>query len=76
MEKNLNFEQKELIRKYIENSSKKIVKKIDVETRSVEYVDELVGSPRKNGDEELVRAFLLTKLINELGYDIKDIERF
>lgn len=74
MEKNLNFEQKELIRKYIENSSKKIVKKIDVETRSVEYVDELVGSPRKNGDEELVRAFLLTKLINELGYDIKDIE--
>lgn len=74
MEKNLSFEQKELIRKYIENSSKKIVKKIDIETRSVEYVDELVGSPRKNGDEELVRAFLLTKLINELGYDIKDIE--
>ena len=74
MEKNLNVEQKELIRKYIENSPKKIVKRIDLETRSVEYVDELVGSPRKNGDEELVRAFLLTKLINELGYETKDIE--
>ncbi|GEM_PF-5248726 len=42
MEKNLSVEQKELIRDYIENSQKKIVKKIDVETRSVEYVDELV----------------------------------
>ena len=51
MEKNLSIEQKELIRVYIENSQKKIVKKIDVETRSVEYVDELVGRPRKNGDE-------------------------
>ena len=74
MEKNLSVEQKELIRDYIENSQKKIVKKIDVETRSVEYVDELVGRPRKNGDEELVRAYILTKLINELGYSISNIE--
>jgi type I restriction enzyme M protein len=74
MEKNLSLEQKELIRGYIENSQKKIVKKIDVETRSVEYVDELVGRPRKNGDEELVRAYILTKLINELGYSINNIE--
>ena len=74
MGKNLSVEQKELIRDYIENSQKKIVKKIDVETRSVEYVDELVGRPRKNGDEELVRAYILTKLINELGYSISNIE--
>lgn len=74
MEKNLSVEQKELIRDYIENSQKKIVKKIDVETRSVEYVDELVGRPRKNGDEKLVRAYILTKLINELGYSISNIE--
>lgn len=74
MEKNLSVEQKELIREYIEKSQKKIVKKIDVETRSVEYVDELVGRPRKNGDEELVRAYILTKLINELGYSVSNIE--
>lgn len=74
MEKNLSVEQKELIKEYIEKSPKKIVKKIDVEIRSVEYVDELVGRPRKNGDEELVRAYILTKLINELGYSISNIE--
>ena len=74
MERFLNDKEKELIKRYIENSTTKIVKTLDIEKKKVEYVSELKGKPRKDGDEELTRAYLLTKLVNEYGYKIKDIE--
>ena len=74
MEKNLNDTEKQLIKEYIDKSDIKIVKNIDLERKKVEYVEGLKGSPRKEGDEELTRAYLLTKLVNECGYKIENIE--
>lgn len=66
--------EKELIVDYIEKQPIKIVKSYNFETRKVQYVKELRGESRKAGDEEFTRAYLLTKLVNELGYAIEDIE--
>ena len=66
--------EKKLIIDYIESQPIKIVKSYNIETRSIEYVKELRGTTRKSGDEEFARAYLLTKLVNELGYSIEDIE--
>ncbi len=74
MTSNLDNEEREIIKKYIENSKIKIVENIDIITGSVKYVNELKGKPRRPGEEEIVRAYLLTKLVNELGYDIDKIE--
>ena len=74
MASNLDIEKREIIKKYIENSKNKVVENIDIITGNVKYVKELKGSPRKPGEEEIVRAYLLTKLVNELGYDINKIE--
>lgn len=74
MEKNISLENKQMIKEYIENAKNKIVENIDIETKSVKYVSTLKGSGRKDGDEELVRAYILTKLVNELNYSIENIE--
>lgn len=66
---------KETIKKYIEIQPQKIVKKFDYENKKIEYCDELKGREIKTlKDEEIVRAYLLTKFVNELGYDISKIE--
>ena len=74
MQRNISLEERYLLKKYIDNANNKIVKSIDYDTKVVKYDEQLKGTPRKEGDEELVRAFLLTKLVNELGYDISKIE--
>ena len=55
--------------------SKNKVAKIDLEKEKVEY-SKGITKPKieKLGPEEIVRAFLVDKLVNELGYSEKNIE--
>ncbi|MBD5135625.1 MAG: N-6 DNA methylase [Lachnospiraceae bacterium] len=71
----LSDTQKETIKKYIETQPQKVVKTFDYKGKKIEYCDELKGRDIKTlKDEEIVRAYFLTRLVNELGYDISKIE--
>lgn len=67
---------RDLVKKYIEIQPKKVVKNFDLGACKIEY--EGIGQNREvkkiNGDEEVCRAFLITRLVNELGYDAGRIE--
>lgn len=66
---------REIIRKYIQNCSQKAVKKM--ENTEIQYSDNIIQHRvinKINGDEEVVRAYLLSKLVNELGYKLEKIE--
>ncbi len=72
MDKNIQ----ESIINYLDNSPKKVAKFI-LRERKAEYgADIKKHRDIKNisGDEELVRGYLLTKLVNELGYKEENIE--
>ena len=66
-----------IVKNYIEEQEKSIVQKFDADELKVEYSAD-INQSRKirklSGDEEVVRAYLLTKLTNELGYKAKNIE--
>lgn len=55
--------------------SKNKVAKIDLDKEKVEYSKDITKPKiEKLGPEEIVRAFLVDKLVNELGYSEKNIE--
>ncbi|TVZ60177.1 type I restriction enzyme M protein [Flavobacteriaceae bacterium MAR_2010_105] len=55
--------------------SKNKVSKIDLEKETVAYANDITKPKiEKLGPEEVVRAFLVDKLVNELGYSEKNIE--
>jgi len=57
------------------NQIKNKVAKIDLEKEIVEYSKDITKPKiEKLGPEEVVRAFLVDKLVNELGYSEKNIE--
>lgn len=59
-----------LIKKYIDNNATNVVSSLDLAKGKITY-DGIVQCRVINeisGDEEMSRAFLLTKLVNELGY--------
>ncbi len=62
------------IKDYLNKSS--ILKSIDLENKKISYKN--IVSHRVidkiSGEEELVRAFIITRLVEELGYDSKNIE--
>ena len=65
-----------IIKEYLEKQKVKIVEEYDFEKRIILYSKDLKQKEviRKiHGDEEIVRAYILAKLVNELGYQIKDI---
>lgn len=65
------------VSRYIEESKIKAVKSFDVIDRTITYSSEIKNSKGINvlrGEEEVVRAFLVTKLANEYGYSLSDIE--
>ena len=66
---------KELIRSYIDGQPIKVVTKLDLDREKLEY-DRIVQCQKRTDakPEELCRAFLLTKLVNELGYAPERIE--
>lgn len=61
---------------YLNNQTNKVVENYDFENKKVKYSDKIKGwkIDKFRGEEELVRAFLLAKLVNELGYKPENIE--
>lgn len=66
---------KELVKEYIDKQPVKIVTKLNIEREKLEY-DKIVQCQKRTDakPEELCRAFLLTRLVNELGYAPERIE--
>lgn len=66
-----------LIKQYLDKQKIKVVETYDFDNKKVKY-SEKIKSWRKidkfTGDEEIVRAYILAKLVNELGYKPEDIE--
>lgn len=65
----------DLLKKYIDEQPAKIVTKLDFVAGKLSY-DKIVQCQKRTDakPEELCRAYLLTKLVNELGYDPAKIE--
>lgn len=64
-----------LIKQYIDNQPINVVTKLDFSSGKLAY-DKIVQCQKRTDakPEELCRAYLLTKLVNELGYDPAKIE--
>lgn len=65
----------DLIKDYIDTNPIKVVKNLDLVALKLEY-DKIVQCQKRTEakPEELVRAYLLTKLANDLGYSPDRIE--
>jgi len=65
-----------IVKKYLDKQKIKVVEKYDFENKSVKYSEKIKGwkIDKFRGDEEVVRVFLLAKLVNELGYKPENIE--
>ncbi|MCI8418798.1 MAG: N-6 DNA methylase [Lachnospiraceae bacterium] len=65
-----------VIENYIHKSSIRVVESLDLHTNKIKYAG--IVQHREitevTGDEEMSRAYLLTKLVNELGYPANRIE--
>jgi len=66
----------DLIKKYLDNQKIKVVEIYDFENKKVKYSEKIKGwkIDKFRGDEEIVRAYILAKLVNELGYLPENIE--
>lgn len=66
---------RELIKQYIDDQPVKVVAKLDLDTGKLAY-DKIIQCQKRTDakSEELCRAYLLTKLVNELGYEPDKIE--
>lgn len=64
-----------LIKQYIDAQPVKVVTKLDLSTGKLAY-DKIIQCQKRTDakPEELCRAYLLTKLVNELGYEPDRIE--
>lgn len=67
---------RKLIEKYIKSFDRKVVSVLDIDKDKIEYSGIKSGRDIRDitGDEEMSRAFLLTRLVNELGYSADRIE--
>ncbi|HAI74117.1 MAG TPA: N-6 DNA methylase [Candidatus Moranbacteria bacterium] len=65
-----------LIKKYLSSQKTKIVEIFDFENKKVKYSEKIKGwkIDKFKGDEEIVRAYILAKLVNKLGYKPENIE--
>ena len=65
-----------IIEQYLDNQKIKAVEVFDFEKKKVKYSEKIKGwkIDKFRGDEEIVRAYLLAKLVNELGYKLENIE--
>ena len=66
----------EIIKQYLDKQKIRVVETYDFENKKIKYSEKIKGwkIDRFRGDEEIVRAFLLAKLVNELGYKPENIE--
>ncbi len=75
MGKSLTNQEKILVKKYIESKPIKAVELFDLHNEYVLYNNKITGwNITKLKDEEIVRAYLISKLTNELGYEVENIE--
>jgi type I restriction enzyme M protein len=66
-----------VIEQYLNQQKTKVVDKFDFSKKTISYTKEIKQTreiKKITGDEELVRAYILTKLVNELGYKPEIIE--
>jgi len=63
------------VKEYLDNQKIKVVETYDFERKKLKYSEKIKGwkSDKFRGDEEIVRAFILAKLVNELGYKPENI---
>lgn len=67
----------DIFENYIKQQKEHAVLDFNVKDKSVEYASEIKQNRKVrklSGDEEIVRAYLLAKLVNELGYRLENIE--
>lgn len=64
------------IKKYLDKQKTKVVEIYDFDNKKVKYTEKIKGwkIDKFRGDEEIVRAYILAKLVNELGYSPENIE--
>lgn len=67
---------KEYVENYLQKQKIKVVEEYDFIKKTVKYSDKIKGwqIEKFKGDEEIVRSYLLAKLVNELGYKPENIE--
>jgi len=65
-----------LVKNYLDNQKIKVVEKYNFDKKKVKYSEKITGwkIDKFKGDEEIVRAFILARLVNELGYKPENIE--
>lgn len=65
-----------LIKNYIDSQPQKVVSKFDINNNIIKYegIYQHQNINIISGDEEVVRAYILSKLVNELGYPADRIE--
>ncbi|MBW1616803.1 MAG: type I restriction enzyme HsdR N-terminal domain-containing protein, partial [Deltaproteobacteria bacterium] len=65
-----------LIEQYLDKQKIGVVETYDFKNKKVKYSEKIKGWKinKFKGDEEIVRAFILAKLVNELGYKPENIE--
>lgn len=67
---------KNVIEKYLNTQKIKVVETYDFENKKVKYSEKIKGwkIDKFKSNEEIVRAYILAKLVNELGYNPENIE--
>ncbi|KKP38376.1 MAG: type II restriction-modification enzyme [Candidatus Peregrinibacteria bacterium GW2011_GWF2_33_10] len=65
-----------IVKDYLDKQRIKVVEIYDFENKTVKYSEKIKGwkIDKFRGDEEVVRAFVIAKLVNELGYKPENIE--
>ena len=65
-----------VIEKYLDKQKTKVVEIYDFDNKKVKYSEQIKGwrIDKFKGEEEIVRAFILAKLVNNLGYKPENIE--
>ncbi|MBI3787387.1 MAG: type I restriction enzyme HsdR N-terminal domain-containing protein, partial [Ignavibacteriales bacterium] len=65
-----------LIKQYLDKQKIKVVETYDFDNKKVRYSEKIKGwkIDKFRGDEEIVRAYILAKLVDELGYKPEHIE--
>jgi len=65
-----------VIKQYLDKQTIKVVEIYDFDNKKVKYSKKIKGRKidKFKGEEEVVRAFILAKLVNELGYKPENIE--
>ena len=65
-----------IIKQYLDKQTIKVVETYDFDNKKVKYSEKIKGWKinKFKGDEEIVRAYILAKLVNDIGYNPKNIE--